>query len=142
MNNTKVGSIGGLIGVLIGVLFAVVWNRTHLPPASPMAQVAAVANVTTTQTVSDHTVTHTVVTKPDGTVTDTTTQNNVEVKDVQKIRTIQTKFKLGLRTEYDFNTRRFTYTGEFSRRIYGGVWGDIGYNPQLRQVTAGFSYEF
>ena len=142
MNNMRTGSIGLLIGILISVLCVVAWNKTHPVPVSPIAQVAAVANVTTTQTVSDHTVTHTVVTKPDGTVTDTTTQNNVEVKDEQKIRTIQTKFKLGLRTEYDFNTRRLTYTGEFSRRIYGGVWGDIGYNPQLKTVTVGFSYEF
>lgn len=125
MTNMKAGSIGLLIGTLISVLCVVMWNKKP--------QVA----VTTTQSVADHTVT----TQPDGTTTESTIQNNIISANSTFQSVVMTKYKLGLRTQYDFTTRKFTYQGELSKRVVGSLWADLGFNPSMKQITVGFSYE-
>ncbi len=90
------------------------------------------------------TVTKTVIktVKPDGTVTEVSTENT-RSKDVStkstKTDTSQPKpnYRLGANTDYKLN-----YGVTVGRRLVGNLWLDSTFKPSTKDLTLGFSYEF
>ena len=147
MSVTKVGFIGVVIGLLIGSLSTYLLRRPSLADIAqakadtPAVEIAKVAEVKTDNEVKDHTVTVVEVKKPDGEVVTTTTHDDVETRNVQETRPVQTRYRLGVKEQYDFNAHGYSTEFDISKRVYDNIWLDGGYNASQRQVTIGFSYE-
>lgn len=90
--------------------------------------------------------------RPDGTVTEVireTVQKEAKQETVaRKEQTSykQTQYRLGIsytpHLEDILDWRRAELSATASRRVFSGLWADVGFNFKRKELTLGLSYEF